>query len=324
MLTFDIYGNFVDRNNPFIPILLEMSRDSRLNINIMGPVNNELLWLQKKKYIKGDIAFGYGTPREMSGMHMGQYKAKLGYIAWDTNKVPYGAFYGLKNSLEKLDLLILPDAWQELLFEHVGTPMTVIPLPATVSKAEKIPKMEMKPFTFLCTGRLTLKDNIGYLISAIMSLTKEYPNTKLILKTESGTLGHLRFPQKNIEIIDGPITYEQYIDLFNRSDCFVYPTSSDATPIQYFNAIEMGLPVIAPTHSGFDSSNVLTKHDLIPAERYSRKLGDVGSYWSVDYEELRSAMEDAINGKLHYGNASEYHSTKGFVNDIIKLTRNLS
>lgn len=324
MLIFDIYGNFVDRSNPFIPILLEMERDPRIYINIMGPVNNDLLHIQKKKYIKGDIALGYGSPRDISGMHMGQYVAKLGYLSWDTNKVPYGSFYGLKKSLQKLDLLILPDTWQELLFEHVGTPMTVIPLPATVKRTEKIPKMDTKSFTFLCTGRLTLKDNIGYLISAVMSLTKEYPNTKLILKTESGTLGHLRFPQKNIEIIDGPITYKQYLELFSRADCFVYPTSTDSSPIQYFNAIELGLPVIAPTHSGFDSSNVLKKHELIPAERYSRKFGDVGSYWSIDYDELRAAMEDAIKGKLHYGNANEYHNTKGFVNDIIKLTRNLS
>ena len=322
MITIDIYGNFVDRNNPFIPVLLEMERDPRLYINIMGPVNNDLLYIQKKKYIKGDIAFGYGSPRDISGMHMGDYVAKLGYLSWDTNKVPYGSFYGLKKSLQKLDLLILPDTWQELLFEHVGTPMTVIPYPTTLnSNLQK--DINTKRFTFLCIGRLTLKDNIGFIISAVMSLSKTYPNVKLILKTESGTLGHLRFPQENIEIIDGLITKEKYIELFNESDCFVYPTSSDSAPIHYFNAIEMGLPVIAPTHSGFSDTNVLTKHELIPAERFSRKYGDVGSYWSVDYEELRNAMEQAICGNVHFGDANEYHTTKGFVNDIIKLTKGL-
>lgn len=322
-MTIDIFGNFVDPSNPFIPIIWELENDPRVTINIMGPVNRTMLQLQHRKYIKGDVALGYGSPREISGMHMGQYLAKLGYLSWDTNKVPYGAYYGLKKSLKELDLLIVPDKWQEKLFEHVGTNMKIIPYPITVDQSMRQP-IAHEQYTFLCMGRLTLKDNIGYVISAVMSLVEEYPNTKLILKTESGTLGHLKFPEKNIEIIDGAITRQEYLDLFNRSDCFVYPTSSNQAPIEYFNAIEMGLPVIAPTHSGFDPANVLKTHGLIPAERYSRKYGDVGSYWSMDYGELRVAMEQALLGDVHYGNANEYHTAKGFVNDIIKLIRNLS
>lgn len=324
MLTIDIYGNFVDKNSPFLHIIRTMENDPRLQINIMGPVHQSLLDIQRRKYVKGSIALGLGSPRDVQGMHMGDYLAKLCYIAWETNKVPYGSSYGFKNVLEKMDLLLVPDEWQEKLFEHVGAHMKILPMASSIDPSKRNAIISDQ-FTFLCVGKLTHKTNVGYLISAVMSLSQKYPNIKLILKTEGGTLGHLQFPEKNVQIIDGDISEVDYMDLYTKANCFVYPTSADAYPIELFNAIEMGLQIIAPTHSGFDIQNILRKHELIPAQRYSKKLGDVGSYWSIDYEELLAAMEDAIKGvNPYYGSGTSYHTAQDFVNDIIKLTRNLS
>jgi len=326
MITIDIYGNFVDKNNPFLHIIRAMENDQRLQINLMGPVHQSLLDIQRRKYVKGSVALGLGSPRDVQGMHMGEYDAKLCYIAWETNKVPYGSSYGSKDVLKKMDLLLVPNEWQERLFEHVGAYMKVLPMAASLdSGLNSVERLNRSEFTFLCAGKLTHKTNVGYVISAIMTLSRQYPNVKLILKTEGGTLGHLQFPEKNVEIIDGDISEAEYLKLYERADCFVYPASADAYPIDLFNAIQSGLQIIAPTHSGFDIQNILRKHELIPAKRYSKKLGDVGSYWSIDYDELLAAMEQAIKGvNPYYGSGTSYHTAQEFVNDIIKLTRNLS
>lgn len=322
MKTIDIYGNFLDKNNPFIPIIHEFVRDPRFQINLMGPVHRSLLHIQRRKYIKGSIAFGFGMPREFAGMHMGSYDLKLGYISWETTRVPYGSFYGLKETLQKLDLILIPNEWQQLLFEHVGAYMRVFPMAAGLPYIGPHDKSE-DPYTFICTGKLTHKTNVGYLVSAVMALSQKY-DVQLILKTEGGTLGHLQFPEKNIQIIDGEISQLELISLYKKANCFIYPTSADALPVELFNAIQMGLRIIGPTHSGFDEQNDLRKHTLIPAERYSKKLGDVGSYWSVDYEELLQVMENSINGvNPYYGSGTDFQTTQEFVDGIYKLVKSL-
>lgn len=326
-MVIDIFGNFLDKNNPYLHIIRALENDDRVQINLMGPVHRSLLDIQRRKYQKGSVALSFGTARDAQGMHMGSYDAKLGYISWETTKVPYGSFYGFEKSLQDLDLLIVPDSWQAKLFSSANKHIAIVPMAATLSSDQRLnsdEQLNRTEFTFLCAGKLTHKTNVGYIISAVMALSQKYPNIKLILKTEGGTLGHLQFPEKNIEIIDGELTEEEHIKLYQRADCFVYPTSADGLPIEYFNAIAMGLQVIAPTHSSFDIANDLRKHTEIPAQRYSKKLGDVGNYWSIDYDELLDCMENAINRKNpFYGSTVDYHTAEGFVHDIIKLTKEL-
>lgn len=324
MKTIDIYGNYLDKNNPYLPIILAMEKDPRLQINLMGPAHRSLLEIQRRKYVKGKIAIGFGTPREFSGMHMGSYRAKLGYISWETNKVPYGSSYGFKKSLQDLDLLMVPNEWQELLFEHTGAFIKVVPPVYSMADFNKLSRHFEDPFTFLSVGKLTHKTNVGYLISAVMSLARIHPNIKLILKTEGGTLGHLNFPEQFIEIIDGDISRSELINLYNNSDCFVYPTSADANPTFLFNAINAGLSIIAPSHSNFDPQNVLRNHELIPAKRYSKKLEDVGSYWSIDYDELVTEMQNAIEEKnTYYGSNTSFQSPEAFVDDVYALIKKI-
>lgn len=320
----DIFGNFLDKSNPYLPTIRALENDDRVQINLMGPVHRSLLDIQRRKYIKGSVALGFGTARDVQGMHMGSYQAKLGYLSWETSKVPYGSSYGSAKSVQDLDLLLVPDNWNKELFKSVNSNIQIIQPPATMEFNERLKREDGQPFTFLCVGKLTYKTNVGYLISAVMSLARLHPNIQLILKTEGGTLGHLNFPEQFIKIIDGDLSEDELVELYQRADCFVYPTSADSNPTHLFNAIQVGLQIIAPTHSGFDDQNDLRKHIPIPAKRYSKKLGDVGSYWSVDYDELLQAMDRAIQRKNpYYGSNTGYQTTQEFVNDIIKVTKEL-
>lgn len=322
-MVLDIYGNLVSRNNPFLDVIRELDKRKDVKINLMGPVHPSLLHIQKRKYIAGDIAIGFGTPREFLGMLREQYRLKLGYISWETNKVPYGELYGSRSILDKLDLLLVPNKWNQKLFEHVRTPSEVVPLPFSKWVVPQA-RSEDDIFTFLCEGTLILKHNVGLIVSAFLSLYKDNLNVQLILKTDSGTLGHLQFPYPNLHIIDQIYKPKEILKLYRETDCFIYPSSADATPLSLINALAADLPAIISSHSNFDElpGIKLKKHELTKAERYSEKFGDVGNYWSVDYEELKTAMKNAVeNLKLpSYGpEIRQKHNVNSFVNHIIKL-----
>jgi glycosyltransferase involved in cell wall biosynthesis len=320
----DIYGNFLARNNPFLQVIRELDRTKDVKINLMGPVHPSLFHIQRRKYLPGEYALGFGTPREMQGMHKGSYKLKMGYTAWETTKIPYGDYYGSEKIIKQLDLLIVPNSYNKYLFwETIGN-IKIIPLPYNhwVRRRERI-KDDF--FTYLCEGTLTLKNNVGSIISAFLALYKDDLNTRLILKTDSGTLGHLRFPYKNIEIIDQVYSPKELLELYDKTDVFIYPSSAESYPISTINALAADLPVVLPNHSNFTyyPGLKLLKHPYVKAERYSEKYGDVGLYYSVDYDELKNTMKKSRDSSLKsYGNyIRKTHNVKTFSNDIIKLIK---
>lgn len=329
-MVIDIYGNFLAWNNPFLQVIRELDKRSDVKINLMGPVHSSLLHIQKRKYIKADIALGFGTPREMQGMAKGRYKLKLGYISWETTKVPYGSYYGPRKILEDLDLLIVPNKWNESLFSDANKHIHILPIPFTHWVEPRV-RVKDDYFTFLVEGTLTLKTNVGLVISAFLSLFQDDPSTRLVLKTDSGTLGHLRFPYDNIEIIDQVHKPSELLDLYARTDVFVYPASAESYPLSVLNAMAADLPTVTPGHSNFaDFGGIkLVQGEEIPAERYSEKFGDVGNYFSISYEELKGIMKTAANDRLAKiylssdgPSVRKRHSAISFSNDIITLIRN--
>lgn len=329
-MVIDIYGNFISRNNPFLDVIRALDKNTSIKINLMGPVHPSLLHIQKRSYIAGDVAIGFGTPRDMQGIAQHPYKVKLGYLSWETTRVPYSVSYGSKNILEDLTELVLPNNYNKRLFEHLGKPMSIIPLPFSSWVQPQVREQDGY-FTFLCEGTLTLKHNVGMIISAFLSLYKDDPKTRLILKTDSGTLGHLKFPYDNLIIIDKICKPSEVMELYRKTDVFVYPASAESYPIPLINALAADLPAISPSHSNFrDLPGLqLSKHEVVKAERYSEKLGDVGDYWSIDYEELKAFMAQAADDRLAKIKLTGYakvirktNNVNAFANDIITLIRN--
>ena len=299
----------------------------------MGPVHPSINHIQNRKYIESDLALGIGLPREFSGMHQGSYKLKMGITAWETNKVPYGPYYGYKKILEDLDLLLLPSEWQQRLFEHVNTKSELVPWPIDNWIQFQKEACNRKIFTILCEGKLTHKSNVGYVLAAFLELSKGLEDRLfLILKTESGTLGHLNLPYANVKIIDQVYTSSQYKKLLESCDAFIYPTMADEPPINLLSALGTGLMCAIPNHSGYkeiypDIRMSLISEKMIPATRYSRKLGVVGDWHDISYTEIAHVMKNMwelhdmwpeFNKKVSSEIISK-HNPKAIVNDIIKV-----
>lgn len=331
-MVIDIYGDFLSPKNPFLPVIREFDKNKQVQINLMGPVHSSLLHIQTRKYKKGDVAIGFGWPRDFAGILNGEYRIKIGITSWDTSKVPYGPYFGEKKILQDMDLLAVPSKWHVKLFEHVGIPTIVVPMPYANYLQTIDRDYTKKPFTFLCEGTLMLKANIGMIISAFLALFEGRDDVQLIIKTDSGTLGHINFPYANIILIDKYYSGGEYRELLEKAHCFVYPARADDFPTSLINAMATGLPAIIPKHSIFEDYGGLALNTIteIPVERYSKKHGDVGNYWQPDFNELKKLMAYAESHPLHiklFGQSNgriirNSHNVSKISNDIISMIRN--
>lgn len=332
-MTIDIFGDFVSPKHPFLPVIRELDKVKDIRINLMGAVHPSLLHIQKRKYEHADVAIGFGWPKDFSGMLEGDYKHKVGIITWETNKVPYGSYFGEKKVLQALDLLLVQSKWHRDLFEHVGVPIEIVPMPYANYLQPVDRDYTKKPFTFICEGTLTLRANVGMIISAFLDLFQDRDDVQLILKTDSGTLGHLSFPYKNLHIVDKLSTPTEHRELLEKAHCFVYPSRAEDFPTSLVNAMATDLPVIIPKHSVFAGYGGLTieTSELVPAERYSSKFGSVGQYWQPDYNELKNLMQYAeshlmnikLFGQANGRNVRMTHGVNRVTSDIISMIRNL-
>lgn len=250
-----------------------------------------------------DVGITYGFPNQFSSM---QNKFKVGYTMFETDTLPVGMsnWSGKhKNAAEainsQLDLLLVPCKHNKDIFEDNGVriPIEVVPLGVDPTQFSYIERPERDTFTFLMMGTLTLRKNPGNVISAFASVFKDNPDVKLVLKTQSGTLGHLQFDgMGNIEIIDRLATTEEVQQLYYDADCFLFPTRGEGFGLPPLEAMATGLPTVIADNTGMrdfsdDKYNWTVKFShKSPAQRYPNDWGYVGSWYESDIDDLKRIM----------------------------------
>ena len=128
---------------------------------------------------------------------------------------------------------------------------------------------------------------------------------RLVLKTQSGTLGHLQFSPEmgRIEVIDEAYSVDQMKELLEEADCFVFPSRGEGFGIPPLEAMATGLPTIIADNTGMsDYANnkynyVIRKHEVVPAVRYPKPCGDVGTWHDPDYQELKALMKEVYENR---------------------------
>lgn len=109
------------------------------------------------------------------------------------------------------------------------------------------------PFTFLHIGSPATRKNTQLVVDAFLELFKDNTEYKLIIKSKgppdariyvNGDMVGGVYGVSNIEVIDTFITDKELYDLYNRVDCFIYPTMGEGWGLSPFMAIATGLPTI--------------------------------------------------------------------------------
>ena len=269
--------------------------------NISAPMKK----IKTKPFVLTDVGIYHGFPLILSGTFN---KFNVIYTMFETDTLPSGkdwaGEYGdaIKIINEKADLLFVPCKHNVELFKNSGVTVPIEIIPNGVQTDlypyyDRSKRPKDHKFTFFMHGTLTLRKNPGMVISAFANLFKDNPDVKLVLKTQSGTLGHMQFVDMgNIEVIDALWTQEQLNKAMQDADCYVFPSRGEGFGLPPLEAMSTGLPTIVSDNTGL-SDYAKEPYCLpiptikkSPAQRYPKPWGYVGNWYEPDYYTLKKHM----------------------------------
>lgn len=261
--------------------------------------------LKSKPFEKAEVAICHGFPVSFSSIQ--DYKYRVGYTMFETDVLPKGnspwtgKFDHASQAInQQLDILLTPSEWCVQMFRDNGVtiPIKVVPNGINPAHFPYMERPEHDKFTFLQMATLSIRKNSGMVASAFMEVFKDKPDARLILKTQSGTHGHMEFMPSmgDIKIIDKLYTLKEIQDLMREADCFVFPSRGEGFGMPPLEAMATGLPVIGSNNTGMRdymdpnwSYPVETLHK-VPASHYPKKWGYIGNWFEPDYEQLKAHM----------------------------------
>lgn len=255
--------------------------------------------LLTKTFAKGDVAICFGHPPFFDVIN--SYKYRIGYTMFESDKLPDATERNPDwvKQCNKLTRLWVPSESSKQIFQKAGVtvPIDVVRngVDPELFPIYNRPKREV--FTFLMYGVLTIRKNPGYALSAFLANFKDNPKVHLILKTQSGTLGHLSIPEKNVTIIDRKYDHKDLLDLLESADAFVFPSRGEGFGLPPLEAMATGLPTIVSANSGMleytnERYNFPVKcPTLVKTSHVPKHWGDIGNWWQPDYEDLKQKMK---------------------------------
>lgn len=269
--------------------------------------------IMEKPFRFGSVGITLGFPNAFTSMIN---TTKIGFTMFETDKLPSGSGTNKPNDwcgvtgraadiINRIDNLWVPSEHNVELFKREGVeiPIHKVLLGYDPKMYPDMSKRRAKtrkdrPFTFLMLGALTSRKNPGGVIMSFMNLFSDKRDVQLVLKTHSGTLGHLIFPSGvNIKIIDRYMTVKEMQDLYSQADCFVFPSRGEGFGLPPLEAMATGLPVILADNTGMSEfcnekyNYPIKKHTKTKAMRFPKRWGDVGNWYDPDYNEIRERMK---------------------------------
>lgn len=275
-------------------------------------VSAEAQAILAKPFQIGDIAICYGFPNAFTSLFTLPAKIKIGFTMFETDKIPSGKSEwagetgNAADIINKLDALFVPSEHNKKLFEESGVtvPIYVIPLGINPHTFKFLKRPKRDVWTFLTAGVLTLRKNPGATITGFLDEFKHEPKARLIVKTKSGTLGHMTFPKEwGVKIIDHNATQKELIDLYWQADCFLFPSRGEGFGLPVLEAMATGLPVIFADNTGMSDMANPEFNYAIPstvkakAERFPKEWGDVGNWYNIDQDKFKEAMRHTFENR---------------------------
>lgn len=213
----------------------------------------------------------------------------------EASRAPYEFVERLNSACERL---IVPCQQNVDAFKASGVRIPIHIVPGGIDPAAfpLLPDVRRaRPYTFLCLGDRGERKGMQEVLTAFYELFPEqqYPDVRLIVKARP----HMMPAFTNGSHDDRRVTFwledvDSMTHVYEAADCFVYPGYADGWGLPPREAAAMGLPVIAPRHSG-------TQEDLdcwaIPLERFTEQpartldvltLPPDAVWWVPDWKEV--------------------------------------
>lgn len=277
----------------------------QFNKSISENLSPAMKLIKEKPFRLADVGVVMGFP---AAADSNRSKFRVLYTMFETDTLPTGKDWaGIFGDAPKMinmacDLLLVPCQHNKEVFRRSGVtiPIEVVPCGVNPELFPYVNRNRTKDhkYTYFMYGTLTLRKNPGAVLSAFATLFRDNPEVRLVLKTQSGTLGHIEYlDMGDIEVIDELWTVERLYEALADADCFVFPSRGEGFGLPPLEAMSTGLPTIIADNTGMsDYANlnynlpVKTKAE-VPAQRFPNKWGNVGNWYEPDYQELKEYMQ---------------------------------
>jgi glycosyltransferase involved in cell wall biosynthesis len=234
-------------------------------------------------------------------------KKMVGYVTWDTDQLPVGwdKLYGA------FDLLLVPCAWNQKVFQRGGMrlPVRVVPhLFAGTASTEDLLTLcaEQDEFVFYTIGTWTPRKGTAEVVEAYLKAFTDSDNVKLIVKTDAAQIagGSLfcsflrrvfmqgkrrpNYPRApKIELVTDEVPKEDIIRIHKQGNCYVSLTKGEAWGLGAFDAAGYGNPVIITGIEGpleyldRDSAYLLDYRLETIRDKSVKEWSRPGYYWAI-------------------------------------------
>lgn len=163
--------------------------------------------------------------------------------------------------------------------------------------------------------------NHRLLLQIMANLKAKYPGIQCILTLNSHDLPQLYESAKKLEVLDnidfrGPASHEAALKIMEESDIVLVPSKLESFGMPYFEAMALGIPLIA--------SNIPIARESCGEEAYYADP-DKPEAWAGIIESVLDAEENAVmrpsQNSLHYQNV--IRSWQDIAQDYLHLLENL-
>jgi glycosyltransferase involved in cell wall biosynthesis len=216
----------------------------------------------------------------------------IGFTMFESTRLPESSVLALKYCRA----VIVPSEFCANTFQESGVtaPIYIVPLGIDPMRDRRIERCrEDRPYTFLWSGTADWRKGWDIVYEAFGRKFGADPRVKLILHFRQALPPGWSFGDKNVEVIVGNLSNSQIRNLYQRSDCFVFPSRGEGWGLPPRQAAATGLPVIATDWGGLDDIDrwglPLPVQSLAPA-RFGGWT-DIGEWAQPDVDALVGWME---------------------------------
>lgn len=244
----------------------------------------------------------------------------IGYTAWESTEFKDNWL----ESMEDANELWSPAYWLSDLFsKKTGKPtFTYEHGVSKLWKPYRHYRNTSRPFTFLHIGEPQVRKNGQMTVDAFSELFGNNPNYKLVMKSSGMNTTRIRnrsgsiigTPQgvyNNIIILEQMMDQEMLIELHNKVDCLIYPTSGEGFGFHPLESMACGLPTITTTGwCNYKKFITLELEDELSQSEYTAL--HPGKMFNPNYEDIKLKMIEMVENydkysKIAFKNSFNIH-----------------
>lgn len=199
---------------------------------------------------RADIEISFADPGNYVFYDSSSYK--IGYSAWESSQMSQQ----FKINISKCDELWGTSYWITDIYKKLFPNKEIHTYQHGISESWKPVKRVKRhePFTFLHIGEPFSRKDAQIVVDSFIELFGNNPNYRLILKCHKINTTRVKHPRgydcspsvayENIYEINGVLSEEQMLGLYQMSDVFVYPSWGEGFGFQPLQSLAMGIPTI--------------------------------------------------------------------------------